>query len=895
MGLVAHALRGVVRNRRRSFAAVLGTLLVVSIVAGENIALDSSIWSLWESTSQGMGSHFRGDGPLNRSGELRDAMAAVPGFAEISATGYLPFSLQPVNGSVPSSFGVLVVRPDYERSFPYRGLRGSLVISDLNVTVTESFSRTFGVRVGDIWTANASRWGDSGASPWVHYPLRIASILTDASAQVPGYSTLLLSIDFMLAASRDLNATYSYDPFARAVYEGWFNVEEVIDPFDVEGSQAVLRRVMRSLDAVARPLGVSIYSDSPLQYSLEFFSGFALLFRLLFLLVSIPVLVLALHLGAVGVDLGMAERRREIGLLKARGASNAQVFLGLQVEAIVLSVLAALGGLALGIGVSQVLLASGMLSILTPVASAHAVITVTSVTVVLAVAFAFLFMLAGAYRPFRRASRISVGDGLSYYTPGEVTIRYKPGVDLALIGLASLTFIMDFLLETGNMSSLAFLVAGLFTLLTPFAPFLLALGLSRLLTRGVPKLYSKGARIARPLVGELWPLVARNLARNPRRASSVTSLMSLALVFGLMITLLYSSQIDLAERGVRADHGGDIRVDLLSWTDLAAARAEVLSVPGVAGAAPVLIRNYGPQVVALDTSAYLAVVPRDDSFFQKGTWDSLRQLGSPGAAVITPAMAEWEGVSMGDSFLLEDAAFGGNGSSYVTLTVVGIARALPGGQEYPSSFGGSGAIILFVDQRSLRNATVFGEDARARVLVSVDAGANASAIGDALQALHPMDWYVSVATEELAHATEGPSGAFLRLMAVQIAFAILIVTAGLALILYASTIERAPEFAGMVARGASRRQIVSLLLGETSVILVLGLAIGVVVGVFAGWGLIEAFTRNDQSVIQARLVFSWEGVAVVLATVASMVTAATVIAERAGRSSVAELLRQRGG
>jgi len=33
MGLVAHALRGVVRNRRRSFAAVLGTLLVVSIVA----------------------------------------------------------------------------------------------------------------------------------------------------------------------------------------------------------------------------------------------------------------------------------------------------------------------------------------------------------------------------------------------------------------------------------------------------------------------------------------------------------------------------------------------------------------------------------------------------------------------------------------------------------------------------------------------------------------------------------------------------------------------------------------------------------------------------------------------------------------------------------------------
>src|SRR2546428_10420812 len=84
-------------------------------------------------------------------------------------------------------------------------------------------------------------------------------------------------------------------------------------------------------------------------------------------------------------------------------------------------------------------------------------------------------------------------------------------------------------------------------------------------------------------------------------------------------------------------------------------------------------------------------------------------------------------------------------------------------------------------------------------------------------------------TIELANASP-----FVRALSgfigMEIAFIVLILTAGVGLILYAASLERDVEFAGIIARGSSGWQTAELLVGEAFVIILVGLTIEIGVG-----------------------------------------------------------------
>src|SRR2546426_900042 len=67
--------------------------------------------------------------------------------------------------------------------------------------------------------------------------------------------------------------------------------------------------------------------------------------RIIYLALSTPVLLLGVYLGAIGVDLGHAERRRELAVLKTRGATPRQLVGLLLVEAALGGAIAAIVGL----------------------------------------------------------------------------------------------------------------------------------------------------------------------------------------------------------------------------------------------------------------------------------------------------------------------------------------------------------------------------------------------------------------------------------------------------------------------------------------------------------------------------------------------------------------------
>src|SRR2546425_10719553 len=69
-----------------------------------------------------------------------------------------------------------------------------------------------------------------------------------------------------------------------------------------------------------------------------------------------PVVLLGVYLGAVGVDLSHAERRRELAVLKTRRARRGQGIGLLILEAVTGGLIAAVLGLAAGVALGRVLL-----------------------------------------------------------------------------------------------------------------------------------------------------------------------------------------------------------------------------------------------------------------------------------------------------------------------------------------------------------------------------------------------------------------------------------------------------------------------------------------------------------------------------------------------------------
>src|SRR5437870_3431200 len=133
----------------------------------------------------------------------------------------------------------------------------------------------------------------------------------------------------------------------------------------------------------------------------------------------------------------------------------------------------------------------------------------------------------------------------------------------------------------------------------------------------------------------------------------------------------------------------------------------------------------------------------------------------------------------------------------------------------------------------------------------------------------------------------------------EIAFVVLILTAGVGLILYAASLERDVEFAGIIARGSSGWQTAELLVGEAFVIILVGLTIGVGVGLgtafFATNWLATGPAGVPTSPVPYFFVFPWTALLLVLGAPAAMLLAALLVSVRTAHINLAKVLKLRGG
>jgi len=159
---------------------------------------------------------------------------------------------------------------------------------------------------------------------------------------------------------------------------------------------------------------------------------------------------------------------------------------------------------------------------------------------------------------------------------------------------------------------------------------------------------------------------------------------------------------------------------------------------------------------------------------------------------------------------------------------------------------------------------------------------------------------VSVAAEQIEQLRSNPVfRAFFGFIELEMAFMVVILTAGLGVILYAATLERDVELAAIRARGASGWQTAGLLIGEAASIMLIGLLVG------AGIGTLAAFLSTSfisagpgtagESLVPVLFIFPPEALLLLVLAPAAMLLTSFAVTFRITRMDIGRVLKLRGG
>jgi putative ABC transport system permease protein len=892
----------------------LGVLLAITFIAGTFIAIDSST----RATLDGLLSAYPTDISFQASsGNASDVRAAVEGLqgilrAAVSRTLSVDeiVSGNPLNGT--SEFGqVMGIEPDH-----LPGLLESIIISEGSLelprgtaALEQGLAVTLKVSRGDTVALRSRQCCDPGGNAtmiWVN--VTVGALFSGASStgyygspyQGPYYPGRVV-----LVRVEDVD-WYEEQLHLRAnslVGEVLVDRDRLIDPYDLETSQKNIVRVERQINTALAPFGGSVTSDY-IRNALMYFGNVLTLQRVVYLALSVPVILLALYLGAVGVDLGHAERRRELAVLKTRGAGRRQLLGLLLVEAALGGLVAAVFGLVAGVGLSRLLLA-----FVTPFGGAasprYDVLVFSASTIVTVVILAVLFMAVTSFRSARRTANLPIVETLRYYAPGETKIHYRPTLDIVLVTLAVTTYGMVFYTRTRPSDFLTFLVGAIFFILLPIAPIFLIIGSTRLLTRSSGRVYEWTSRVAKPFTRNLYHVISKNLQRNPRRSANVAVIIALGIAFGMFILVTFSSQLAFQERQVRAAVGGDIAIDSPPPDPMFGTNVSQLS--GVGGVTQVYT-IYAQQpyvyasVFALDPSSYFAVTSPESFYFRGGgITEAMQVLATHGQVLVTESYLQTAFVEVGDIVRLDGTVIDETGNfTQVSATVVigGTIRGLPG---FSSGFGSGvqNAMYGSIDTlRSFISSSRYGSVGQHRYLVDLSPGADWRTVRDEITGLGGSN--IQVVEERLQSLRSDPVfRAFFGFMQLEMAFMVVILTAGLGLILYAATLERDVELAAVRARGASGWQTAGLLIGEAASIMLIGLIVG------AGIGTLTAFVATSltasgpgggtESLVPLIFTIPLEAILLLALAPVAILATAFLVSIRVARMDVARVLKLRGG
>ncbi len=637
--------------------------------------------------------------------------------------------------------------------------------------------------------------------------------------------------------------------------------------------------------------------------------------KILFIFLGLPGVALAAYLAKFAAELFADAQRRELGLLRTRGATPGQVTGMIAVT----SVLLAIGGSLLGLlfGLLTLLVSAG-----TQVASAFNPFAASFDWASFANSAGIAF-LAGLLLTFFAAFTPSFGAMRREITQERRSARRveappfwkRAWLDVvALVAAAIVLFVTQY--NGGFKPSATEAAAVQLSFYIFLAPFLAWIGVILLTLRLVDSGLSRAsigiAAGFRALFGDIGEVAGKSVARRAARISAAIAVIALTLSFGVSLALF--QQTYATERRLDTQYlvGADIRFTPALNRPQTPDFARKLQIPGVSGVTAVardtlaLVGWEKNTVYGIDLPSFRQVAYLPDSFFVDGAAqrtinamrdrtndyapETARQVldalaATPNGVIISVEQAQKYNILVGDPVLIR--LYNRVNGQYTDIQAKAVGLFI----YFPTSAQDSDFILNrdFMTKRS-------GNPAMDYFLLKTDGqAATIKGVSDRLTAQYKTTMPVRVLNTETVVKTESSSLASLNLGglgAMERLYTLLVTSMGLGIFLLAMINERQREFGAMRALGANLGHLRRFLFTEAATIGGLSLVIGAVVGVGLAYMLVMLlgviFTIPAHAL-------AWPGLE--LLTLAALVIAGMVMstflsARRLATLKVVEALRE---
>ncbi len=578
---------------------------------------------------------------------------------------------------------------------------------------------------------------------------------------------------------------------AKRVLEQTLNPRQVPPQYEVTSAAVVADETRKPVDEF-----LSVLNDALLG-----FAGVGLLIGGFIIFNTFTILV--------------SQRLRELGLLRAMGASGPQVISSVLIEAAVMGAFASAVGLVLGIALARFLL-WWLPGIGFPVPQGSIVVIGRTVlaSAVVGIGVTVLAAVVPAIRAARTSPIAAIGDLRPRAGPAPQRSRALVGLLVTAIGAAIGYY--------GFSADLALNNAVAITFVGGFVIFLGLVVFGPLIARPLSSVIGRPIRSAFGITGAL---ARGNAMRNPKRTSATAA----ALIVGLALVALVAIFADSLKTSVRSALD-DVRADY------------ILTAPQFAGFSPEVARRVSEIPGVQQAVAFRWGDARINGNNETVNGTNIAGLndvlnlrfvsGGPagartGGILISDREAKGYRKRVGDKITIEFPQLGAT-----ELPVAGIYKT--------RRFSGAFPIDFIVAQD--RFEEWFGGSQQDTLLYVKARAGQAASVGRALKRdlAAPFPNIDVQDRPGYLRAREQTVDQFLNVFIALLLLSEVIAVLGIVNTLMLSVYERTREVGLLRTVGTTRRQIWGMVCGESVIIAVIGCALGLLMGLLWGWGITNA-------------------------------------------------------
>ncbi|MFW9852164.1 MAG: ABC transporter permease [Candidatus Thorarchaeota archaeon] len=634
--------------------------------------------------------------------------------------------------------------------------------------------------------------------------------------------------------------------------------------------------------------------------SLMMHQGIIIFMQIIDTVLYIPAIVLSIILINLGAELSLQERKFEISVLKAQGASPKQIRRMIFSEVLIIATIGEIVGIFLGIlGAATVLSTYRFMLIdFSTLTQALSILKIKPWTIITTVVITVGILLIATVRKTNAFIRqeVAIAKTIEREKIGWFKKIYGD-VIFFLLGLIGV--ILTLVADLNPDVSYSFVVS----LLQMFSPILLWYGSAGVVSRLSTKVPEKMDKILVKLFKDIGSLLKGSLSRRHQNYPRMTVLLCLSV--SLCIFSAIQGETGAAEipRYSDAVIGGDMKVDILgSFQDLSPSDFTGFE-DKIETVIPIYYTMFriGPRWIncfGIDLQSY-----GEWAFWHK---DSI--VGYPnwneGLDVLESDPLQNVAVDLSTSRYLDidtNPSFNFtiyNQTKYSANAAIIIDHA-PGLSidvaELPIFFGETGYYTMIVDKEFMSAYAPLTNTIISAIII-LKQGVDPVEENLSFEFNSRFDWIVEAQSHaeeiELSKAREGMSFGFPGLLTINFIISLVGMVIGVSIFMFMIINQRKKEFAILIAEGASRKQLIKLVLTEVLSMAVFATLFGTFIGFLLGYQFNDFFSTISFTTFNRQIIFPpIPLIATIIGAFAIVILSTLIPAIVAARTDVVEEMR----